>query len=442
MRYAIVTLGCRVNQADSLALDAALRAGGAHSAAPEHADVVVVNSCSVTATADQGTRQAVRRIARDKPDAHIVVTGCYATREPAAVAALPGVQLVVPNDCKEHLAAEILKRCDADATFGEITTAARYAGGGGPCGAASAASYEPGALGRTAFTLRVQTGCDERCSYCIIPSTRGRSQSAVASDVVRQLQIAEAAGYREVTLTGVHLGAYGRDLSTPSSLFELLDRVLDSTTLVFRLGSLEPMDCTPDIVDLVSGTDRIAPALHLPMQHASDDVLAAMRRPYTCAGYDTVVTAIRDRIPHAALGSDIIVGFPGETDADADRLIEYLVSSPLTQLHVFPYSDRPGTESTGMAGRVHGTTVRERGRRVREIGRDLADSFRERQVGSIRPALVIEDGSMVSTDNGLRARLLRSRARNERLPVRLYRNAPPLEPDLAGESDVEPAILT
>jgi len=417
MKYSVMTFGCRVNQADSLAIEADLRALGGHAVTPDQADVVVVNSCSVTATADQGTRQAVRRVARDNPDARIVVTGCYATRSPRELEALPGVVHVVPNDGKSDLVRLLHRELARDPDL--ETTAHRYAGGDGPCGA-DAARLTPGAMGRTAFTLRVQTGCDEPCAYCIIPTTRGRSRSAALGDLVRDLQRIEDAGYREVTLTGVHLGAYGRDLEPPTSLTALLHRALDATReIVLRLGSLEPMDCTAELLDLACATDRLAPAFHLPLQHASDTVLRAMRRPYTLAQYEALVTELRVRLPNASITSDIIVGFPGEGEEDADVLVDYLERSPLTQLHVFPYSDRPGTEASRMESKVHGTIIRERGRRVRDVGARLASAFLESQMPGPHRALTIHDGTAAVTLNGIKCALAERRERNTWIVARL-----------------------
>lgn len=222
MRYAIVTFGCRVNQADSLRIEEALLRRGAAEAPASQADLVVVNTCSVTATADQGARQTIRRIARDNPSARIVVTGCYATRQPEDVARLPNVLRIVSNSDKERLTA-LIDQPSTDDGAGESTTANRFAWGDGPCGA----EISPGLAGRTAFTLRVQTGCEERCAYCIIPSTRGAGRSLPPGDVVREVERVAAAGFREIALTGVHLGSYGRDLVPRSSLIALL-RALDS----------------------------------------------------------------------------------------------------------------------------------------------------------------------------------------------------------------------
>ena len=209
----------------------------------------------------------------------------------------------------------------------------------------------------------MQTGCDQTCAYCIIPSTRGAGRSVPLERVSAELDAVAAAGFQEASVTGVHLGSYGRDLSPGRRLIDLL-RLLDAhpSPLLFRLSSLEPMDCGPDVVDLVARSGRFAPHFHLPLQHASDHVLRAMRRPYTSEYYRRLVSDVRDRLPDAAIGSDMIVGFPGETEADADLNLAYLDESPLTYLHVFPYSDRPGTDATGMAGKVPGPVIRERGR--------------------------------------------------------------------------------
>jgi threonylcarbamoyladenosine tRNA methylthiotransferase MtaB len=432
MKYAVVTFGCRVNQADSLGFEEQLLASGAQASSPQDADVIVVNSCSVTATADQGTRQTIRRIARDNPRAQIVVTGCYATRRPDEVGALPNVTRVVLNDDKPRLI-QLLRRTEetaegaktAEKTFASAFSAVSSGrDGDGPCGA----TIEPGVAGRTAFTLRVQTGCDEACSYCIIPATRGAPRSVRVDEILRQVERVALAGFKEIALTGVHLGSYGRDLQPASSLIELL-RALDACSvrlqpdgdpgLLFRISSLEPMDCSRAIVDLVSTSDRFAPHFHLPLQHASNRVLAAMRRPYTIEYYSALVDEIRARVAGASIGSDIIVGFPGETDEDFELLVEYLERSPLTHIHVFPYSDRPGTPASTMSGKVSGLVVRERGRRVREIGRVLAIRFRTSQVGTSHRALTLEDGSHAVTGNYLKVRIPRGRERNEWVRVRL-----------------------
>ncbi len=403
MKYAVVTFGCRVNQADSLAMEDELRARGAESSPPQDADLVIVNTCSVTASADQGARQTIRRIARDNPRARVIVTGCYATRRPDDVASLPNVLRVIPNDRKETLVQE-------------VTTAERFGGGDGPCGAC----IGPGVAGRTAMTLRVQTGCDERCSYCIIPKTRGRGRSRPLSLVQSDIHRAVGAGYKEIAITGVHLGSYGRDFDDGTTLETLVKMLAEwPDDVLFRISSLEPMDCSDAIVDLVAASPRLAPHFHLPLQHGSDEILRAMQRPYTSSFYRRLVERIRERIPDAAIGSDVIVGFPGEDSAHAAHLTSLLDLLPLTHLHVFPYSDRPGTQAAACERKVSGTEIRERGAAVRAVGATLTRRFQQSQVGSLRRALTVEDGSHVVTDNYLKLRIAPGGARNEWVQVRI-----------------------
>jgi threonylcarbamoyladenosine tRNA methylthiotransferase MtaB len=425
MRYAVITFGCRVNQADSLGLEAELRARGAIAVPADRAEFVIVNTCSVTASADQGARQVIRRLARENPAARIIATGCYATRCAGEVAALPGVVAVIPNESKQ-----------AGRWLAVLTGHREGQAGDGPCGQTLA----PGLMGRTAWTLRAQTGCEESCSYCIIPSTRGASRSRSLDEIHQEVARVVAAGYREIVVTGVHLGSYGRDLRPRRTLADLLDRftAMDlpslgapagaDARLLVRLSSLEPMDCTDEVIELVtdrsSGTEPtpgvfIAPHFHLPLQHASDGLLQRMRRPYSLAQYAALVSGIRRRLPHAAIGSDILVGFPGESDDDFRTLEDYLIGSPLTHLHVFPYSERPDTDAASYAGKVHGTTVKHRAARIREISRDLQAEFRDRLRSTRRPALTIDDGALAMTDNYVRVPVGPGHIQNEWVMVTL-----------------------
>lgn len=406
MRYAVVTFGCRVNQADSFVIEDGLRARGLTDAPAHAADLIVVNSCSVTASADQGTRQAVRRIARDNPAARIVVTGCYATRQPGEVSVLPRVLRVIPNAGKDAL----LDTLDAAG----LTTAERFTGGDDACGA----TLHPGLAGRTALTLRVQAGCDEACSYCIIPTTRGRGRSLPLDRLLRDLRVAVAAGYKEIAIAGVHLGSYGRDLGNGTTLETLVGVLADWPDDVrFRISSLEPMDCTPPIVSLIAGSPRLAPHVHLPMQHGSDAMLQVMRRPYTAARFSDLVETIHDRLPHAAIGTDVMVGFPGETDEDFALTLQAVERLPFSHLHVFPYSDRPGTAASRMARTVDGVAIRERGRLLRDAATRASRRFQEGQVDTRHRALTVDDGTRAVTGNYLKLSIRPGRARNEWVDV-------------------------
>ena len=413
LKYSIITFGCRVNQADSIAIARDLHARGAVETTPHDAELVVINSCSVTATADQGVRQTVRRIVRDNPSVRVVITGCYATRRPDEVSQLPNVAHIVTNDGKDDLVHRLAPSIGLS-HHEEQTTAVRYGNGDGPCGD----SLSPGTAGRTALTLRVQTGCDEMCSYCIIPTTRGKGRSRPLNEVVQQIENAVAAGYREIAIAGVHLGSYGRDLNGSTSLTALVRALADwDADVLFRISSLEPMDCTPAIVDMVAASPRLAPHFHLPLQSGADAVLRAMRRPYTASSFTTLVTRIRERIPHASLGSDLIVGFPGESREHFDETETLLRDLPLTHLHVFPYSDRPGTDATARSARVDGAVIRERGLRIRDIGHQMSTRFRQSQRGTTRRALTIDDGWSAVTDNYLKVKLETRHSRNEWVQV-------------------------
>jgi threonylcarbamoyladenosine tRNA methylthiotransferase MtaB len=397
MKYAVVTFGCRVNQADSLMIEDGLRArGGVHSA-PEEADVLVVNTCSVTASADQAARQTVRRIARANPAVRVVVTGCYATRRPDEVAELPNVIRVVTNAAKDQLV-EMFGNSD------------------GPCGQ----TLTPGVAGRTALTLRVQTGCDEACSYCIIPSTRGAGRSKPLTTVVDDVRRAVEAGYKEIAITGVHLGSFGRDRGDGSSLTTLIRTLAGwKDAVLFRISSLEPMDCSPQLIDVMAASQRIAPHLHLPLQHGSDEMLRAMRRPYASSYYRQLIDRIRAVLPDAAIGSDVIVGFPGETERHFAELTALLDQLPLTHLHVFPYSDRPGTDASRMFPKIDGRLVRERSRVIRDIGERMSRRFKASQVGRRLRGLTVDDGQSVVTGNYLKLRLDIPFTRNQWVDVRV-----------------------
>jgi len=395
--FAVLTFGCRANEADSCGFEERLLAAGVVRAPAETAELVIVNTCSVTAAADQAARQAVRRVARLNPGARIVATGCYATRRPDDVAVLPGVVRLVPNGRKHEIAGG-----SADVPF-------------------------PGMRGRTTYPLKIQTGCDAACSYCIVPTTRGSSRSTPPGEVLQAARRLAAAGFLEIVLTGIHLGAWGRDLSPALSLAGLLDALeaLPGATR-FRLSSLEPMDCSEAVIETIAGSTRFQPHFHLPLQHASDRILGAMRRPYTAATYRQTLERIRTRLPDAAIGSDVIAGFPGERDDDAAALEAFLAASPITYLHVFPFSARPGTEAVALRPRVAATVVRERAGRLRALGRTLAGRFAAAQVGRTLDGLTLRDGSVVLTDNFLKVRVPPGRRRNERVKVRVT-SATPLQ---------------
>ena len=384
MKYSIITFGCRVNQADSMAIARDLHARGAVETTPDDAELVVINSCSVTATADQGVRQTVRRIVRDNPSVRVVITGCYATRRPDEVRQLPNVAHVVTNDAKDDLVHRLGPSIGLP-HHEEQTTAVRYGYGDGPCGD----SLSPGTVGRTALTLRVQTGCDEMCSYCIIPTTRGKGRSRPLNEVVQQIENAVASGYREVAIAGVHLGSYGRDLNGSTSLTALVRTLAEwDADVLFRISSLEPMDCGPAIVDMVAASPRLAPHFHLPLQSGADAVLRAMRRPYTASSFAALVTHIRERIPHASVGSDVIVGFPGETDAEFKALLEFLREAQLDRVGAFAYSPVGGAKANELPDPVPEELKEDRLERFMEMQARISAAKLQKKIGRTLKVLV------------------------------------------------------
>jgi threonylcarbamoyladenosine tRNA methylthiotransferase MtaB len=401
VRFSVVTFGCRVNQADTQRVEEALRARGASESAPEHADLLVVNTCSVTASSDQAVRQTIRRIVRSNPAVRVVVTGCYATRRPDDASQLPNVVRVVSNTEKDELGTLL-------ADEAAPSTAERYDGDDG-CGLTASPVRS-----RTALTLRVQTGCDEHCTYCIIPSTRGPGRSRPLASVCADISRAVESGFREIVVAGVHLGSYGRDFADGTTLEHLVARLADWPADVrFRISSLEPMECSPTLVRLCASSSRVAPHFHLPLQHGSDRMLRVMGRPYSVAAYGALVRDLHAQIPQVSIGTDLIVGFPDETDDDARQLADLVETLPLSYLHVFPYSDRPGTVAAAMGSKVPGTVVRERARRLRDIGVAKAAAFRAGQTGVRHRALVLEDGWTGVTGNYLKVRFDRQLARNQ-----------------------------
>jgi threonylcarbamoyladenosine tRNA methylthiotransferase MtaB len=360
MRIAIATLGCKINQYDSAVIQSRLEAG--HSFVPfeEQADCYVINSCTVTDRADWEARQLVRRAKRLNPAAKVLVTGCYAQVSPEEVSRVSGVDYVVG-----------LNRLDDLVHFVETTPelAAQIA--------VSDVKRERGvpvlgtrALpGHTRAFLKIQEGCNYSCTYCIIPTARGLSRSVRPREVMEQVGCLADAGYKEIVLTGIHLGGYGHDLSPRMDLTTLVEMIAESGLIRrLRLSSLDPREVPDQLLDLIGECDVICPHLHICAQAGEDEILKQMRRNYDTAYYRALLDRVRERLPEAALGSDIIVGFPGETDEQFERSLEFFASLPLTYFHVFPYSSRRGTIAASLPDPVLASIKKSRARRMRELG--------------------------------------------------------------------------
>jgi threonylcarbamoyladenosine tRNA methylthiotransferase MtaB len=376
-------------------------------ASAREADLVVLNTCTVTAAADQDARAAIRRAHRENPDAKILVTGCYAQRAPHEVAALPGVTWVIGNSHK-HLAAEIAATgAHARPHFIPLETVALSSPAftlTGDIFAHTELTAAPVFSGddlmeRTRPNLKVQDGCNNRCSFCIIPSVRGQSRSMRLERVIDETKALVAAGYREIVLSGINLGQWGRDFQ-PQLRFEMLLRSLLERTDVekIRISSVEPMDWSDDLIALVAGSPRIAKHAHLPLQSGSDRVLRRMHRRYRPWHYAAKVRKIREAMPDAAIGADVMVGFPAETDEMFEESRSFIEQLPFTYLHVFTYSSRPGTPSAAMPGQVPIHVARERNRVLRELAARKNLEFRQSFVTKTLQVITLQSRDAEFTD--------------------------------------------
>jgi len=381
---ALATLGCRLNQVESQEIGARLQDGGFRVVEPgARAQVYVINTCTVTGRADFSDRQLIRRIARENPEAYLVVTGCYAQTDREAVAAIAGVDLVVGNQEKYRLP-ELL---------GSLTKRARPTVAVGDIEAAREVPIAPFArmAGRSRAFVKIQDGCQHRCAFCIVPAARGRSRSQEPKVVLDQVRALAAAGHLDVTLTGVDIGHYGWDLYPRTTLAALLRMLAEVEGLRWlRLSSVLPSYFTPALVDAVTTLPMMAPHLHLPLQSGSDRVLRLMRRPYHTGMYRALVDRLAAAVPGLGLGADVIVGHPGETEEDFEATMRFVEALPFSSLHVFSYSDRKGTEAARRPDRVAGPVIRERSRRLRRLGAEKNLAFRRGLVGRRREAMVLD----------------------------------------------------
>jgi len=380
--FFIEQFGCRATQADGAAIERQLREQGATAAAEAAAaDVVVLNTCTVTAAADAQARDAIRKIHAANPSTRIIVTGCYAQRAPEEIAALPGVSFVVGNSHKPQIPL-LLHSIGPAPNFFLPASAPILTGDIFALSDVLVAPVLGGEGNHTRPTLKIQDGCNSRCSFCVIPFVRGKSRSLPPPTVLSEIQRLTDSGYREIVLSGINLGTYGRDLSPRVEFLDLLRRILGETSVErLRVSSIEPLDVTQDLVELFASSDRIAPHFHMPLQSASNRILAAMHRWYRAEHYARRVELIHERLPHAAMGADVISGFPGETDSDHSATLRFIESRPFTYLHVFSYSARPGTKAAALANPVPGHIIKGRARELRSLADQKSAAFRRAQLG-------------------------------------------------------------
>jgi threonylcarbamoyladenosine tRNA methylthiotransferase MtaB len=412
--FHVQNFGCRASQADGAAIESALIREGLNPAADSsQAQFVVLNSCTVTSFADEDLRRTIHRVHGENPDARILVTGCYAQRAPEELAVLPGVYWVVGNSHKVRIP-EIVSQSftQSDAPYhgqihiGDISTQRDFL----------SAPVQDAAGDRTRPNLKIQDGCNNRCSFCIIPFVRGPSRSAPADQVIGQVRDL-AARYREVVLSGINLGRWGREPGSTLRLADLLRRLLDETPIDrLRLSSVEPMDWTDDLLGVVASSARIAKHVHAPLQSGSDAVLRRMYRKYRPRHYEDRIWKARAWMPHAAIGADVMTGFPGETDAEFEETRAFIERLPFTYLHVFTYSERP--ETAAAAGpQVPMELRRDRNRILRELAAQKNLEFRQRMVGRTLSVVTLSDGAL--TDNFLKVELATRRERNQLMDVKI-----------------------
>lgn len=410
-RFYVENFGCRASQADGDAIAAAFNASGATQAARlQDVDICVVNTCTVTAEADRNARAYIRRIRRENPAARIVVTGCYAQRAPEEMAALPGVFAVVGNSHKGHVAAVALAgrfpHVERSAVFDagegfvplESLRATRSLNADLPLVLAddifAHTRFEFPSLpiyteNRTRPSLKIQDGCGNRCTFCVIPSTRGNSRSLSAEQVLDSVREFAAAGGKEMVISGINLGRWGRDLTPSCRLEDLIVEIFESTVLPrLRISSVEPMDWTDGLIALFrrwghGQHPRLARHAHVPLQSGSDAVLRRMHRRYRPWHYAERLAAIRTAAPDAAIGADVMVGFPGESDGEFQESYDFIAAQPLTYLHLFPFSARPGTRAWELhrANPVPDVAVKERMAALRELIDAKSKVFRAGFVG-------------------------------------------------------------
>lgn len=374
----VITLGCRVNQAESESIATAFRENGDRNCTSSgpFQQVCIINTCAVTGKAAMQSRQAIRKAIRNHPNALIIATGCYAQSDPEAIGKIDGVDCIVGH-CDKHRMIQIIEQADKKSITGpiifhrDIARQHRFAPMPGPAVGA-----------RTRPFLKIQDGCDDFCTYCIVPHTRGRSRSLPPDRVLSELEQLRAFGAMEVVLTGIHLGRYGHDLTPPVSLLDLLERIEGTDAIErIRLSSIEPTELDDRLLRFISNHIRICRHLHIPLQSGDDEILNRMHRPYTPEMYAAVVETAHRLLPDAAIGADVMVGFPGETDEAFENTFELIRALPISYLHIFPFSPRPPAPASRLPNPVPSSVVKNRCAALTRLGKDKKAAFYNRLAG-------------------------------------------------------------
>jgi threonylcarbamoyladenosine tRNA methylthiotransferase MtaB len=382
MKIAFHTMGCKVNQFDTAVMEERAR-GADHTLVPldEAADVYVINSCSVTENSDQEARRLVRQLKRRNPESRIIMTGCYAQTHPQELEQIQGIDLVIGNDWKQDLI-EYVEGCDKRATGGP---GIERGFSRGPLDQPLIREFH----GHTRFFLKIQDGCDFDCSFCLIPRARGPGRSLPVDQVIEQVTVLADSGCQEVVLTGVNLGTYGRDFNPKQELSDLLRDLIERTSIArIRISSLEPKTVTAKLLDVVDSSLRICRHFHVPLQSGSDATLRKMNRHYSRGYYRRLILSLAERFPGAGIGTDVMVGFPGETEDDYSRTNALLDELPMSYFHVFPFSLRPQTPAAGMDSPVSESEKKRRADALRRLSVEKTNRFARTHVGRGLPVLI------------------------------------------------------
>jgi threonylcarbamoyladenosine tRNA methylthiotransferase MtaB len=381
--FSVTTLGCKVNQYESEAIIEALRTAGwtlANGDSP--VDIHIINTCTVTGKASMQSRQAIRQASRAHPGSRVIVTGCYAQTAPQEIRKIPGIHAVVGTEDKHRIPDMILSAPGLSLDGSDRVSDVRKLDRFGDAGITVTSK-------RTRPFLKIQDGCNAFCTYCIVPYARGRSRSMAPESVVAHVRRLEAAGHHEVVLTGIHLGLYGRDLAAPLDLAELVRRLLTATGIArIRLSSIEPRELTAELVEMTAASKRLCPHFHIPLQSGDDGILRRMHRPYSRTDFQKLVLSIRDRMPDAAIGVDTLIGFPGESPEAFENTRSLIEALPVTYLHVFPFSPRPGTPAADFPDPVAAVELKRRCSIMRALGQAKKAAFFSRFEGRTLTPLI------------------------------------------------------
>lgn len=374
-RIATMTLGCKVNHTETQAIEGLFQEAGYQVVSFENeADIYLVNTCSVTHLGERKSRQIIRRAIRNHPNALMIVTGCYAQSAPGDLAGIEGVDLIVGTQDRQKLVqwAEDRQGLGQSIHVSDILQAKEFE---------ELPAHEEG---RTRAFFKVQEGCNQFCTYCIIPYTRGPLRSRTIASVKREAERLWKKEFQEIILTGIHLGAYGLDLEEKPDLADLLQTVLDaSPSGRVRLGSLESVEVSEQLIEVIKGNSRVARHLHLPLQSGTDKILQSMGRPYRTEMFENLVAKIRKELPEVAITTDIIVGFPGETDEDFQATLNFARKMQFSGIHVFPYSPRRGTPAEAFSDQVLEPKKKKRAHQLQHLADEMAESFRKRLLGQV-----------------------------------------------------------